>query len=420
MSVSSTSASPARSKSARSARARASSSSGRTRSIGAASPMRRRIRSAMSAAPTASPFSRASIPSPTSAERCGRARSKSAARLLGAPLPGPQLAQPDEAVGRHPRAHRLQVGEGGDQLQLGGRPLAPAGEDLAVGAAADADQVAAVQALADRAHRLTPLDHPAEVAHPLADGDQYAQRPGGGDRELELLPDAQGRGLVQTPQALVDLTLDDPRRAFDRDSQRLEVGDAQPGAQSGRFTALGCRRARVGVDLERVVTLDDEQPSVLRRRGLPVEQRPPALQPPCRDRLVAAEMQGIVGQPSRHPRRAADVPGSPVNPGTLARGRRAKPRCRQATRSPSPAPPTPRRNPPARARPRSTGGPPPNPSLRGRRFRLRPGPRPSRDWESSQPRRSVRTQYWAYTPLRKRPATSPAATSSDLATSPQP
>jgi hypothetical protein len=110
-------------------------------------------------------------------------------RLFDAALPDSQLTKSGETVGRHSGAHRLQVAKGGDELDLGGRPLAAAGEDLPVGAAADADQVAAIQALADRAHRLAPLGHPAEVAHPFAGGDEDAQRPCRRDGEHEILSD---------------------------------------------------------------------------------------------------------------------------------------------------------------------------------------------------------------------------------------
>jgi hypothetical protein len=188
----------------------------------------------------------------------GKGALKECSRLFDATLASSQLAEPREAVGRHPRANCLQVGEGGDELGLGGWPLASTGEDLPVGAAADSDQVAAIPALADRAHRLAPLGHPGEVAHPFAGGDEDAQRPCGRDRELKLLPGGHGRGLVQPPQPLVDLALGDPRGALDRDAQRLEIGDAQLGAQGSRFSALGGGRFRIGVDLEREVDLNDE------------------------------------------------------------------------------------------------------------------------------------------------------------------
>jgi hypothetical protein len=40
---------------------------------------------------------------------------------------------------------------------------------------------------------------------------------------------------------------------------------------------------------------------------VPVEQRPAALQPSRGDRVIAAEMQGIVGQPPGHPRRTSGI-----------------------------------------------------------------------------------------------------------------
>jgi hypothetical protein len=184
--------------------------------------------------------------------------------------------------------------------------------------------VAAIQALADRAHGLAPLGHSAEVAHPFADGDEDAQGPRRGDWKLELLSDGDSRGLVQPPQAFVDVALDHPRRALDRDAQRLEIGDAQVVSQRGRFSALGRPRFGIGVDLERVVALHDQQPAVVRGRWAPVEQRPAALQPPRRDRVIAAEVQGIVGQPTRHSRRAAEIARSAVGAERLlARGERS-------------------------------------------------------------------------------------------------
>ena len=231
-------------------------------------------------------------------------------RLLDAALAGSQLAQPREAVGRHARAHRLQVGDRGDQLGLGGRPLAAAVEHLPVGAAADAEQVAAVQALADRPHRLAPLGDPGEVADPFADGDEDAQRPCGRDRELELLAGGHGRGLVQPPHALVDLALDDQRRALDRDAQRLEVGDAELGAQRRRFARPWLSgRLGIGVDLERVVALDDQQPAVLGGRREPSSSdRPRSSQPAA----TASSPRKCRASLASHPAIRAAPPTSPA------------------------------------------------------------------------------------------------------------
>jgi hypothetical protein len=228
-------------------------------------------------------------------------------RLVGAALTGAELTQSRKAVGCHAWPHGLQVGESGEQLGLGGGPLAPAGQDVSVGAAADVYQVAAVETLADRPHRFAPLRHAAEVANTFADRDHDAQRPRRRDGELEVLTGGDRRGLVKAAHALIDATVRNERGALDGDSERLEVCDPELRSQSRGLAAAAHRDLEVCVDFECVVALDDQQPPVLGAGRVPREQGPGPLDPAGGYRRVAPEMQEVVGEPACDSRCAMHV-----------------------------------------------------------------------------------------------------------------
>jgi hypothetical protein len=82
---------------------------------------------------------------------------------------------------------------------------------------------------------------------------------------------------------------------------------AERGAERHRRSALARGRSGVGVDLKRVVGIDHPQPAVLAARSVTGEKRPTRHKPTRRDRVVPAEVPGVVCQPPRHPNSAADI-----------------------------------------------------------------------------------------------------------------
>ena len=149
------------------------------------------------------------------------------ARLVGAALARAQLGEPREPAGGLARPGRLEVGDRGDQLALGAHPVAAGGEHAAVGAAADADQLARAPALGDVAHDHAPLRRAREVADAVAGRDQVAERPALREREAQLLDGGDRGRLVEQPHALGDAAADHLGDPVQREPDRLEVGDAE-------------------------------------------------------------------------------------------------------------------------------------------------------------------------------------------------
>ena len=164
------------------------------------------------------------------------------ARLLGAALPGAQLGEPREPARGLAGPGRLEVADRGDQLALGADPVAARGQHAAVGAAADADQLARAPALGDVAHDHAPLRRAREVADAVAGGDQIAERPALREREAQLLRGRDRRRLVEQPHPLRDAAADHLGDPVEREADGLEIGDARARARAARRSAHAAPR----------------------------------------------------------------------------------------------------------------------------------------------------------------------------------
>jgi hypothetical protein len=238
--------------------------------------------------------------------------------LGDAALAPTQLGQPDHGLRAPVRAHRGQVGERLQELALGPGPVAVPHQHRGVVGPADPVDEADAHPAAERLHRAAPLRRAVVVAHALARVDQVAAGPAG-RRELLVLAAERGRRrLVEAAHAVGDATLVDDREPLGCEAEHLEVDDAQVRAQPPRPRPepLGLGR----VVAEHQVRPERRQPAVLRARLEVAEDALGALEPSVGHGPLAAELEVVVADPQRHPRRAAAIAVAAVAPvGALAR-----------------------------------------------------------------------------------------------------
>ena len=223
-------------------------------------------------------------------------------RLVEPALAGTQLAEPGDPARGHRRPRALEVADGGGQLDLGGGPVAVRREHVAVGAAADPDELADAPAIRVRPHGLAPLCGAREVADALAGRDQVAQRPAARERQPQVLAARDHGRLVEQAHAGLDAPAPHVRDALQPEADRLEVGQSERAAERGGAQRQRAGPVEVAADVHRVRALVKREPAVvLALRGDVVEQPVGALEPAARDRVVAPELE-VVGRPARPPR----------------------------------------------------------------------------------------------------------------------
>ena len=159
--------------------------------------------------------------------------------------------------------------------------------------------MAAAPALVGAEHRPGPLGRAREVADALAALERVAQRPAGGEGQLELLGGGDRGRLVEPPQPLVDPPLSQSGDPLLRQPDRLQVGDPELAAEPHGLAGGGLDHRRIGAGVAQHVGLDELQPAVLGARRDALEQPPRPLQPPDRDGLLAAEVEVVRGEPQR-------------------------------------------------------------------------------------------------------------------------
>ena len=143
-------------------------------------------------------------------------------------LPATQPSQPHGGGRRQRGPSGTQVGHRTLQLLLSGRPIPAGGEHLAIGGAANPEEVPGVPGRRPAVQGAAPLLGAPEVADLGAGRDRVAQRPTRRGRLDELLANRQRRRLVQPSQALLDRSRRHQRAAEDRERDHLnpDIRDA--------------------------------------------------------------------------------------------------------------------------------------------------------------------------------------------------
>ena len=156
---------------------------------------------------------------------------------------------------------------------------------------------------------LAPMTNTVVVASEIAGQDQAAAGPrhrleGGG-----LLPSRRGHGLVEVPEALVDLTQRDLGQSELGERGKLEIGIMQPASQHQRGFRVTGRECGIQATLH---PGEVEIPS-LGRVGLTGHKVLSSGEPSLGGGLVSMDRRVLVGQPQRDPHRAGHVPGTRNN-----------------------------------------------------------------------------------------------------------
>ena len=233
---------------------------------------------------------------------------------------------------------------------------------------------------AERLHLAAPLRRAVVVTHALAGVDQVAAGPPGRGELLVLAAERGGGRLVEAAHAVVDPALVDEREPLGRQAEHLQVDDAQVGAQPPRPRAEPLGLGRVVAEHE--VRPERRQPAVLRCRIEAAEDALGALEPPIGHRCGAVELEMVVADPQRHPRRAPEVSVRAVQLDRTARAPRGRAPRRRATTPPTSGPPTRRRTGRAPGRRRTRRAPAPRRRGRAPRAPRRGGPSP---WARDKP-----------------------------------
>ena len=241
-------------------------------------------------------------------------------------LRGPALAPAELGEGR-----KRRPGPGGprDREVLGGRleqglgvrPGAAPDAHRPVLRAAEGEHVAAAVAVRELRDPIAPLGRAVQVEDRGARADEEAAGPCGGDRDLRFAFERRRGRLVEAAHSVLDAGGGDERRAFESESEHLEIGDAEASAGVGRDDPAIARRGRVSARMGHVSVVEGE-PAVLRRGGERVEEPVRAAEPAARDRRSAAEVELVRGQPRRHACSGGGVTAPPVE--RVARSREAK------------------------------------------------------------------------------------------------
>ena len=162
-------------------------------------------------------------------------------RLGQIALPHTQPAEPDGGRRSERGARRAQILHRAEKLLLGRRPIAAGREHLAVGGAADAEEVPRLPDRRPRVQRAAPLRGAPEVADVRARRDRVAQRPARRGGLSELLADRQRRALIEPSQPLLDRARRDERtpEQRERDDLDADVPDAARELERLARQALG-------------------------------------------------------------------------------------------------------------------------------------------------------------------------------------
>ena len=268
------------------------------------------------------------------------------------------------------RASRCRSSSASHELALGVGPVAVPHEHRRVVRAAGAVDEADAHPPAERLDLAAPLRGAVVVADALARVDQVAAGPAGGRELLELAAEGGGGRLVEAAHALDHVTLVDEREPLGRQAEHLEVDVAERRRPSSRARAPSAS-ASAGSSSSTRCARKASQPAVLGARLEALEDPLGALEPAVGDRRGAAELEVVVADPQRHPRRARAGRRRRGTAGRPARARRGRARRRRATTPPTSGPPRPRPTCPAPGQRRTRRAPAPR--RRGRAPRSRGG-----------------------------------------------
>ena len=232
--------------------------------------------------------------------------------LVRAALAPAQLRQAQDALEDERRRAPLERPRRGLQLGFRVGPPAAADQHRRVVGAAEAEELRHLPALADALHRLAPLRGSLDVVDALARVDHVAAH-GAGEMQPGQLPGHRGgRRLVEVAHAFADRSRRDPREAREREREHLQIHDAGAPADVQRAGRVGCRTRRIAVRDERDLAFEEREPALLDAVVRIAEQPVGVPEPALCDRVVAAEHDGVVGEPRGDASRRARIAAATI------------------------------------------------------------------------------------------------------------
>ncbi len=221
--------------------------------------------------------------------------------IVTAILATAQLRQQCDSAAGHRRPRMREVFDGRLQQRFGFPPLTAPEVNRCVFTAAESEHIAATEAMGELGNTLAPFERPGVILYGRTGGDQETARPCTGDGKLGILLDRGRGGFIETAHARLHARAGHQRRAFQRETEHLQIGHVQAAPDiRGKARTFDRPVGIAGAECD--VPFHEGEPPALGRPVDTGEETARLSQPAIGDRSGTTEIQPVHGQPDRHAR----------------------------------------------------------------------------------------------------------------------